>query len=112
MKDVTCWSTPVGPVAALWEGERLLSIRFGHHVPTLTKLSPAQTQLGRELLEYFNGRRRAFSQGWAPGGTPFQQKVWKALLRIPYGETRTYAQVAKLVGKPSAQRAVGNAVGD
>jgi len=65
----------------------------------------------RQLREYFQGRRTAFDLRLHPKGTPFQQAVWKALLNIPYGETRTYGDVARAVGRPTAVRAVGLANG-
>jgi methylated-DNA-[protein]-cysteine S-methyltransferase len=111
MRETTCWSTPVGPLSAVWEEGKLTTLWFGHHPPTVTRLTPAQSQFGKELAEYFNGSRRAFACLFSAQGTPFQRKVWTALLKIPYGETRTYSQIAKMVGRPSAQRAVGNAVG-
>ena len=67
------------------------------------------TQASRELAEYFAGKRREFSVPLHPGGTPFQQKVWAALCRIPYGETRTYGEIARQIGAPKAARAVGMA---
>ncbi len=111
MRETTCWATPVGPIATTWEDGKLTTLWFGHHPPTVTRLTSAQTQFGKELAQYFNGSRRSFSPVFFPKGTPFQRKVWNALLKIPYGETRTYSQIAKSVGRPSAQRAVGNAVG-
>lgn len=66
-------------------------------------------QLERELTEYFEGRRREFSLPLHPCGTPFQRKVWRALLEIPYGETRSYQEIAIAVGNPRACRAVGMA---
>jgi methylated-DNA-[protein]-cysteine S-methyltransferase len=65
----------------------------------------------RELVEYFSGRRRDFSVPLDMEGTPFQEKVWKALSEIPYGEVRSYAQIARRVGNPKAYRAVGTANG-
>lgn len=63
----------------------------------------------RQLEEYFAGKRRVFDLPLAPQGTPFQQKVWHALQSIPYGETRTYKQIAEQVGNPLGCRAVGMA---
>jgi methylated-DNA-[protein]-cysteine S-methyltransferase len=63
----------------------------------------------RELREYFAGKRRIFDVTLDLHGTEFQKKCWRALLRIPYGETRTYAQIAKAVGNPRGFRAVGMA---
>ena len=65
----------------------------------------------RQLREYFQGKRTAFDLKLHPKGTPFQKAVWKALASIPYGETRSYGEVAKAVGRPAAVRAVGLANG-
>lgn len=71
--------------------------------------TPVIRQAHRELEEYFAGKRRKFSVPLSAKGTPFQEKVWEVLQTIPYGETRTYGQVAAALGKPSACRAVGMA---
>ena len=63
----------------------------------------------RELTEYFDGKRRDFTVPLNLIGTEFQKKCWHALLAIPYGETRSYAQIAKVVGCPKGFRAVGMA---
>jgi methylated-DNA-[protein]-cysteine S-methyltransferase len=65
----------------------------------------------RQLAEYFDGRRKTFSLALGFAGTDFQRKVWRALLTIPFGETRSYAQIAKQIGSPGASRAVGAANG-
>jgi methylated-DNA-[protein]-cysteine S-methyltransferase len=65
----------------------------------------------RQLREYFQGKRTAFEIRLHPKGTPFQKAVWKALLDIPYGQTRSYGDIAKAVGRPKAVRAVGLANG-
>lgn len=74
---------------------------------------PVLDQARRELGEYFAGRRAVFETPLAPptllGGTAFQQAVWRALRAIPFGETRSYAQLARLIERPSAVRAVGAA---
>lgn len=62
-----------------------------------------------ELEEYFSGRRREFSVPLSPHGTPFQLAVWEALRRVPYGQTRTYGEIAAAAGRPGAARAVGMA---
>jgi len=68
-------------------------------------------ETARQLRQYFAGKRREFQIPLAPRGTPFQQQVWKALTRIPYGETRSYAQLARSIRRPRAVRAVGAANG-
>jgi methylated-DNA-[protein]-cysteine S-methyltransferase len=64
-----------------------------------------------QLGEYFAGERTAFDLQLGAGGTPFQQTVWSALCQIPYGETISYGELAREIGKPSASRAVGLANG-
>jgi methylated-DNA-[protein]-cysteine S-methyltransferase len=67
--------------------------------------------VARELTEYFARQRTVFTVPIAPEGTPFQQRVWSELTTIPYGETRSYAQLAGAIGNRSAMRAVGAANG-
>ena len=64
------------------------------------------------MVDYFRGQRKDFQLPLAWKGTPFRQRVWQVLLDIPYGETRTYAQVAEAVGSPKAVRAAGGACHD
>ena len=65
----------------------------------------------KQLKEYFTGGRKNFKIDLAPDGTEFQQHVWKELLKIPYGETRSYGEIAEAIGRPKASRAVGAANG-
>ncbi|MFP3941828.1 MAG: methylated-DNA--[protein]-cysteine S-methyltransferase [Thermoanaerobaculia bacterium] len=66
-------------------------------------------ELARQLEEYFAGRRRRFEMPLAPEGTEFQRRVWEELARIPWGETRSYGEIARAVGRPGGSRAVGMA---
>jgi methylated-DNA-[protein]-cysteine S-methyltransferase len=77
------------------------------------RLKPAPTlaPVLRQLAEYFAGDRKQFDVPLAPRGTPFQLEVWRMLQRIPYGETRSYADIARSIGRPAATRAVGAANG-
>ncbi len=68
-------------------------------------------EIESELKEYFAGERMVFEIDLAPEGTPFQLQVWKELKQIPYGETRTYGDIASALGQPGASRAVGAANG-
>ena len=72
---------------------------------------PFLDQLKRELEEYFDGRRKAFSVPLVYPGTPFQSKVWNALRKIPFGTTISYEELAHRVGSPAGQRAAGHANG-
>lgn len=71
--------------------------------------SPFEQMVERELHEYFDGTRTAFTFATRIHGTPFQEAVWTELRRIPYGETRTYGEIARALHKPHAFRAVGAA---
>lgn len=71
--------------------------------------TPLLMEAAGQLEEYMAGKRKAFTLPLEPKGTPFQQKVWKALIDIPYGETRSYKQIAQAVNCPSGYRAVGMA---
>ena len=69
----------------------------------------ASDQAAAQLQEYFNGSRKEFHFPVSIHGTPFQIAVWQAIQQIPYGETRSYGQIASTIGKPNAARAVGQA---
>ena len=73
------------------------------------KETPALAEAAKQLTEYLNGSRREFNLPLAPSGTEFMQRVWKALQEIPYGETRSYKEIASAVGNSKACRAVGMA---
>jgi methylated-DNA-[protein]-cysteine S-methyltransferase len=72
---------------------------------------PVLLEAERQLREYFERRRTAFTVTLDPQGTAFQQQVWDALRTIPFGETRSYAEIARQIGRPTAVRAVGAANG-
>ena len=66
-------------------------------------------EVAKQLDEYFAGKRTKFELNISPKGTAFQKKVWAELLKIPYGKTKSYQEIAEAIGKPSAQRAVASA---
>lgn len=104
--------TSIGPITICSDGAAITHLHFGLlSQPDLTGLTG--DDLTREaflqLEEYLNGRRTAFTLPLRPAGTAFQQRVWKTLEEIPYGSTRTYAQIAAQSGNPKACRAVGMA---
>ncbi|MGN0036765.1 MAG: methylated-DNA--[protein]-cysteine S-methyltransferase [Bacteroidaceae bacterium] len=76
-----------------------------------TETSPVLEQAMRQLVEYFAGNRKAFDIPLHPVGTGFQLLVWRALLDIPYGETRSYQEIARSIGNPKGVRAVAQAIG-
>ncbi len=94
--------------------DALVRIWFGRHEGSLCRPRPENPVLGqtaRQLDSYFAGELRYFDLPLRPEGTPFQLRVWEELRRIPYGETRSYREVARAIGSPEAVRAVGAANG-
>ena len=98
-----------GLAAILWEKEKPNRVRLG--TTTEDKTHPVLLKTERQLKEYFDGKRKSFEIELDAVGTDFQKQVWEALLAIPFGETRSYGQLAKQLGNPSASRAVGAANG-
>lgn len=98
-----------GLVAILWENENPTRMRLAE--PVLNNDHPVLLDAERQLNEYFQGKRKSFSLRLDLIGTQFQNRVWKALLGIPFGETRSYGQLARELGNPRASRAVGAATG-
>jgi methylated-DNA-[protein]-cysteine S-methyltransferase len=98
-----------GLAAILWENDDPARVRL--NIVGADERNPILVATERQLAEYFAGRRTAFDLTLDFAGTAFQQKVWQALLTIPFGETRTYAQIARQIGSPTAVRAVGAANG-
>ena len=100
--------SPVGKLTLSSDGEAIVALRFGeggHDAPN-TIIKKALF----ELDEYFAGRRTVFDIPVKPDGTAFQTAVWNELKNIPYGQTRSYADVAAAIGAPRACRAVGTAL--
>ncbi len=105
--------SPIGELLLVAGDEGLLRVEFPpNHPPADAPRDDARlAPVLRQLEEYFAGNRKQFEVPLAPRGTPFQLEVWRALQRIPYGETRSYAEVARSIGRPNATRAVGAANG-
>lgn len=95
--------------AVLWEDERENRVRLGDLYRD--DGHPVLLQTARQLGEYFAGGRQRFDLPLDFAGTAFQRRVWAALLTIPFGETRSYGDIARQIGNPSAVRAVGAANG-
>lgn len=110
MERLTC-STPLGTMTLVGEGEAITGLFLpGQRAPSIPAgASPVLAEGARQLLDYLAGRRRVFDLPLRPAGTPFQRRVWAALSAIPWGETRTYGQIARAIGAPTAARAVGQA---
>ena len=104
------YKSPIGLLYVLEEDNKIVGINYEKKEKNAIK---KDTNLLRkavqEMQEYFEGKRKEFDLPLNPKGTEFMKKVWEQLLKIPYGETNTYGEIAKNIGKPKAARTVGMA---
>lgn len=107
--ELTLVASDKGLVAVLWENDDPKRVRLGPLKED--KRHPVLVEASKQLGEYFEGKRKKFGVKLDFCGTEFQRKVWAALVTIPFGETRSYAQIAQQVGSSKAVRAVGAANG-
>ena len=112
-------ASPVGKLQLVAKGDALAAILWENERPNRVLLEPmienrgsaVLAKVAEQLAEYFAGQRSRFEDKLDFKGTAFQRQVWAALLTIPFGETRTYSQIATQIGRPAAVRAVGAANG-
>ncbi|MBE6613499.1 MAG: methylated-DNA--[protein]-cysteine S-methyltransferase [Ruminococcaceae bacterium] len=102
------YDSPFGAYTVGYREHELVSLQFGAAASSCP--SPISNAAASQLDEYFAGKRRTFSLPMSLCGTEFQMKVWRAIADIPFGEVRTYGEIARVVGNPRAARAVGGAV--
>lgn len=107
--DLTLIASDAGLMAILWEDDDPARVRLGERERRADHAILAQT--GHQLTAYFAGDLQQFTVPLDFRGTDFQQKVWVALCAIPFGETRSYGDIARAIGHPTASRAVGAANG-
>jgi methylated-DNA-[protein]-cysteine S-methyltransferase len=111
MKNFFFYNTDIGKITIAEEDGYITHVLFGHE--NLPDSRVNETALlkdaHKQISEYLKGERRSFDLPLSPSGTEFQQRVWKALTGIPYGETVTYEDIARKVGNEKACRAVGMA---
>jgi methylated-DNA-[protein]-cysteine S-methyltransferase len=98
-----------GLAAILWENDDPKRVRLGPLAEE--KNHPVLLKTERQLKDYFAGKRKTFSVPFDFAGTEFQKRVWQALAAIPFGDTPSYGQIARQIGRPKAARAVGAAIG-
>lgn len=112
MGEKKIYNSPVGRLLVEVENGFLVRLDFADGIPAEGKNGNESALLAKvamQLDEYFRGARKNFDLPLNPAGTEFQRKVWDALLAIPYGETRTYREIAEAAGCPRGFRAVGMA---
>lgn len=98
------------PITAEFEGDALVALNFRKYTTKTLNIPPFVENLRRQLEEYALGKRREFDVKISLNGTPFQMSVWRELLKIKFGQTRSYQEVAVSVGGANKARAVGMAV--
>lgn len=105
------YDTILGSVTFVEENGALVVITTSPYQPKeeIYQETPVIKEAFRQLSEYFSGNRKTFNLPLLLKGTDFQKQVWQALLKIPFGETRSYKQIAEAIGNPKAVRAVGMA---
>ena len=109
-------ASPVGELVILASASGITGLYFGHRIerralPPDDQGNASLDAAAEQLGEYFSGARRRFELPLDSRGTEFQQSVWAQLRQIPYGETASYGDLARRLGKPGAMRAVGSANG-
>ena len=113
MKNIFYYNTKIGKIGIEENGSAITKIYFINKDVQEEIIEKNETVLLkeaiRELNEYFDGKRTSFDLQLELQGTEFQKKVWKALKEIPFGETRSYGEIAKIIGNEKASRAVGMA---
>ncbi|MEJ9210882.1 methylated-DNA--[protein]-cysteine S-methyltransferase [Bacillus smithii] len=113
MKLFLTMNSPIGNLTIVSSRERIIGLEFGERAEN-EEIKKAEKdallmEARRQLLEYFDGKRKVFQLPLSLKGTEFQLKVWNELLHIPYGETRSYQEIAAAIGNKNAVRAVGQA---
>lgn len=112
MKNIFFYDTKIGKIAIIDNGVEITHIEIAEEKYSNdfnVYESDIINNAANQLYEYLDGSRTSFELSLNPYGTEFQRKVWKALCEIPYGETRSYKQVAESIGNSNASRAVGMA---
>ena len=111
IKHIGLYLCPFGFFRIVEEGGAVVAIDVVKERQEEERPSEVTDWAARELHEYLEGERRAFTFPYRLVGTPFRLQVWKELEKVPYGETTTYKRLAEAIGRPGAYHAVGGAVG-
>ena len=107
--DFAIYEFPFGLLKIGYERDSLVLLKKIDKISDYGKKTEFTNFVYNEVMEYLDGKRKTFDIKYEINGTEFQKKVWKELTKIPYGETRTYKEIAVAVGNPKASRAVGMA---
>ncbi len=119
MLEMITIDSPLGTLRLLERDDELAGVYLPEQEPppgiaqptevAVQTMTPLLARVAAQLAEYFAGERREFDLPVAPRGSGFQERVWRALVEIPFAETRSYGELARAIGRPAASRAVGSA---
>lgn len=112
MKNVYFYETEIGRIGIAENGTAITHLYFNENTlksDDIVRETDLLKEAKQQLQDYLLGKRKQFEIPLAPEGTDFQQIVWKKLQEIPFGQTRSYGEIAKSIGKPTASRAIGMA---
>ena len=104
-------ASPIGPLSLVADDGALTGLFIDERADGHASTDPVLLAAAEQMAAYFAGDLKEFDLPLAPRGTPFQQQVWAELLRVPFGATATYGEIAARIGRPTACRAVGAANG-
>ena len=107
--EKTYYKSPIGFLEIICENNFLISLQLVKNIGKSSIETDFTKNIKMQLAEYFSGKRKNFDIKISPKGTTFQRLVWNELLKIPYGKTKSYSEIAENIGNKNAQRAVGNA---
>ena len=109
MAEKFYYKSPIGILEIELKNDVIQRLKVAESCPEISKAAKYFAEVVKQLDEYFAGKRIDYDLKICIRGTDFQKKVWEELRKIPYGETKSYQEIAQAIGKPNAQRAVGSA---
>ncbi len=107
--NIFYYKSPIGILEIELENDTIQRLRVVESCLKISERTGYFVEIVKQFDEYFAGKRTNFELNISPKGTEFQKKVWTELLKIPYGKTKSYQEIAEAVGKPNTQRTVGSA---
>jgi len=109
MSNIFYYRSPIGVLEIKLDNGIVIGLKVVENSDKISKVTGYFAEVVKQLDEYFAGKRTKFELNISPNGTEFQKKVWAELLKIPYGKTKSYQEIAEAIGNTNAQRAVGSA---
>ena len=111
METLACYETKLGLLLVACDGGAVTRLQWVEEMPRTNTPTPLSDEAAEQVRAWLDGARETFALPLAPRGTDFQRAVWRQVSAIPYGQTRSYSDIAAALGRPKAVRAVGAAIG-